>query len=148
MKKIIVLGCFALLAAVGCKKTTNVYYVDPNQSNGNPGNTYTGPVNDTIAIVKNHVLDSSMWTYDPFMNQFYVIIDHTYGSDGFIGTIMDVLDDDGYYYETPSPVKGGAKLSHMDQGDAVKIILSTTSKNDPPWIPQEITISLYAVIER
>jgi hypothetical protein len=145
MKKIIVLGCFALLAAVGCKKTTNVYYVDPNQPNGNPGNTYTGPVNDTL-LCGETTIDSSQYEYDPVKKRFKTVFTQADRNEpNFVCYIVDIELSDGTH-PTPAIVEGGATLQHFNNPNGFDIVLFN-SDGTIPWIPQYVSIKVYVVIE-
>ena len=142
MKKIIVLGCLALLtAAVGCKKTTNVYYVDPNGNNGNQGNTYS-PMNDTV-LVDNIIIDSTQWIYNKATNEMECILSHS-KSNGHKSYIVDVKNG-GQWYETPSVIQGGGTLNGVGISNAIRIYITSPSK-DAPWIPQYTEINIYEVV--
>lgn len=133
MKRIIILGCFALLTAVGCRKTTNVYYVDPNQPNGNPGNTYSGPINDTI-LCGSSTCDSSQWAPNAPKKQFEISFtqpDRT--APDFVCYIMDVDDN------------GGVTLKLENTSDGFKIFIPSTN-GTYPWIPQYVTVTIYVVL--
>ncbi len=145
MKRIIILGCFALLTAVGCRKTTNVYYVDPNQPNGNPGNTYSGPINDTI-LCGETTIDSSQYEYDPAKKRFKAgFTQADRNSSGFVCYIMDIELHDGMH-ATPTTVEGGAIIQHFNNPYGFDIVLFN-SDGTIPWIPQYVSIKVYVVIK-